>query len=181
MKSRIVVICLIAIAIQLLVDPMAFAVAGQKDAACPELAGRVVIGEAENVIFKTQELRLKARIDTGAETSSLGIVNSQVFERDGKKWLKFAVQKPDSEKVIDLEKPIIRFASIKRHGADPVERPVVKLKVSLANIEMEREFTLADRSKYDFPVLIGRNILSGKYLVDVSRKYAASNSGEPEE
>ena len=181
MKTKVFIFCLIAVCIQFLTHPLAVESANQKDAVCPELSERVIIGESENVTFKTQGLRLKARIDTGAETSSLGIVNSQVFERDGKKWLKFSVQKPDSEKIVDFEKPIVRIARIKRHGADSVERPVVKLKVSLANIEMEREFTLADRSKYEFPVLIGRNVLKGKYLVDVSQKYAASNSGEPEE
>ena len=147
MKSKVVIFCLIAVFVQLLTHPLGVAAADKKDSDCSELAGRVIIGETENVTFEAQAMRLKARIDTGAQTSSLGIVNSKVFERDGKKWLNFSVQEPDSKKTVDFERPIERIAKIKRHGADPTERPVVKLKVTLANIEMEREFTLADRSQ----------------------------------
>ena len=148
---------------------------------CPDVSGLVIIGEAENVSFKSQKLRLKARIDTGATTSSLGIVDRQPFERDGKKWLRFSVKDPDSGKLIDFEKLIVRTASIKRHGAEDMKRPVVKLKIVLGNIEMERQFTLADRTKYTFPVLIGRNVLSGKYLVDVNRKFTNQRIGGVEE
>ena len=148
---------------------------------CLDAAGLIIIGEVEKVTFKTKDLRLNARIDTGAETSSLGVVDQQPFERDGKKWLRFSVKDPAKEKLIFFERPVVRIASIKRHGAENVERPVVKLKVMLGTIEMERKFTLADRSKYEFPVLIGRNVLNGKYLVDVNRKFTTKRTGEVEE
>ena len=152
-----------------------------KNAGCEDTAGLIIIGEVENVTFKSKGLKLKARIDTGAETSSLGVVDQQSFERDGKKWLRFTVKDPTNEKLISFEKPIVRTASIKRHGAEDMKRPVVKLKILLGKIEMERQFTLADRSKYTFPVLIGRNVLSGKYLVDVNRKFSAKQTGGKEE
>jgi hypothetical protein len=152
-----------------------------KNAGCEDTAGLIIIGEVENVTFKSKGLKLKARIDTGAETSSLGVVDQQPFERDGKKWLRFSVKDPANKKLISFEKPIVRTASIKRHGAEDMKRPVVKLKILLGKIEMERQFTLADRSKYTFPVLIGRNVLSGKYLVDVNRKFSAKQTGGKEE
>lgn len=152
-----------------------------KNAGCEDTAGLIIIGEVENVTFKSKGLKLKARIDTGAETSSLGVVDQQPFERDSKKWLRFSVKDPTNEKLISFEKPIVRTASIKRHGAEDMKRPVVKLKILLGKIEMERQFTLADRSKYTFPVLIGRNVLSGKYLVDVNRKFSAKQTGGKEE
>ncbi|MCK4508668.1 MAG: ATP-dependent zinc protease [Desulfuromonadales bacterium] len=146
-----------------------------------DISGFVIIGEAEKVTFTSKDLRLNARIDTGAQTSSLGVVDQQPFERDGKKWLDFSVQDPDSGNLIDFKMPVVRIAEIKRHGAAAQERYVVKLKIKLGDIEMEREFTLADRARYTFPVLIGRNVLSGKYLVDVNRKYSTSHSGGKEE
>ncbi len=149
--------------------------------ACPDIAGFVVIGEAEKVTIQSKDLRLNARIDTGAQTSSLGVVNQQPFERDGKKWLDFSVQDPDSGMLIDFKLPVVRIAEIKRHGAAAQERHVVKLKIKLGDIEMVREFTLADRSRYNFPMLIGRNVLSGKYLVDVNRKYSTNHTGGKEE
>ncbi|MDH3998380.1 MAG: RimK/LysX family protein [Desulfuromonadales bacterium] len=151
------------------------------DALCTELAGFSVIGELENVTFREEGLRLKARIDTGAETSSLGVASQQKFERDGKKWIQFTVEDPASEKVIEFERPLIRIAKIKRHGAEALERPVVKLKITLGAIDITREFTLADRTQYAYPTLIGRNVLSGKFLVDVNRKFSASRSQGSEE
>ena len=151
------------------------------DEACPNISGFVIIGEAERVTIKSKDLRLKARIDTGAQTSSLGVVAQQPFERDGKKWLHFSVKDPDSEKLIYFERPLLRTTKIKRHGAEAMRRSVVKLKIILGNIEMEREFTLADRSSYTFPVLIGRNVLSGQYLVDVNRKFSTRRNGVKEE
>lgn len=155
--------------------------ATSNDSACPDTAGFTIIGEAEHVFFVAEKIRMKARIDTGAETSSLGVINQRPFERDGKKWIAFAVQDRDSNKLTEFEEPVVRIASIKRHGAEDQKRPVVKLKVKLGKIDMIREFTLADRTKYTFPVLIGRNVLSGKYLVDVNRKYTSDNSGGKEE
>ena len=163
----------------LIMGTIGLAVAEDKD--CPNISGFVIIGEMENVTFKAKNLRLKARIDTGAQTSSLGVFGQQPFERDGKKWLEFSVQDPDSGKLIDFKLPVVRIAEIKRHGAETQKRYVVKLKVILGNIEMEREFTLADRSRFTFPMLIGRNVLSGKYLVDVNRKFSTNRAGGKEE
>lgn len=174
--SFLFVVGILLTAIFLLAEPV---VAEDKD--CPNISGFVIIGQTENITFKAKNVRLKARIDTGATTSSLGVLAQQPFERDGKKWLQFSVKDPDSEKLIDFERPVQRIAEIKRHGAEAMKRPVVKLKIMLGNTEMEREFTLADRSKFTFPVLIGRNVLSGKFLVDVNRKYITQRVGETEE
>lgn len=161
--------------------PLAAASGVTDDSACPNMAGFIVIGELEHVTLKPEDLRLPARIDTGAQTSSLGVSSMNSFERDGKQWLHFSVATADGKKSTDFEKPLLRTAKIKRHGAEAVERPVVKLKILLGDKEMEREFTLADRSKYKYPVLIGRNVLAGKFLVDVNRKYAGQGSRGKEE
>jgi len=168
--------------ISVLLSATPFAVmAAPDDSVCPDTSGFIIIGEAEHVTFVAEKIRMKARIDTGAETSSLGVINQKPFERDGKKWISFAVQDRDNGKLTEFEEPVVRIASIKRHGAEDQKRPVVKLKIVLGKVEMKRQFTLADRSKYTFPVLIGRNVLSGKYLVDVNRKYSSDNGGGKEE
>ena len=182
MSFRIVTSCLLAVSLLFVALPLVAAttnVADDKNS--PDISGLVIIGEAEKVTIKSKDLRLKARIDTGAQTSSLGAVDQQPFERDGKKWLQFSVQDPNSGKLVEFKRPVVRIAEIKRHGAKAQERYVVELKISLGNIEMEREFTLADRSRYTFPMLIGRNVLSGKYLVDVNRKFSTNRAGGKEE
>jgi hypothetical protein len=172
----VIAVLVVFIALPLAAEPVV-----PEDKDCRNVSGFVIIGEMENVTFREKNLRLKARIDTGAQTSSLGVISHQPFERDGSKWLHFSVKDPNSEKLIDFERPLQRIAIVKRHGAESMERPVVKLKIMLANVEMDREFTLADRSKYTFVVLIGRNVLRGKYLVDVNRRYLNQRGGGSEE
>lgn len=178
--SKIVFTLLVSISFLL---PVTLAAdSGGRDAkGCAEMSGLMIIGEAENVTFIAKKLRLKARIDTGATTSSLGALDLKPFERDGKKWIRFTIKDPVIERYVDFEKPVARIAEIKRHGAAAQERPVVKLKVMMGEVEMEREFSLTDRSRYNFPVLIGRNVLRGKFLVDVNRKFSTRKSGGNEE
>ena len=131
-----------------------------------------VIGEIESVTLVKDKFQLLARIDTGAQTSSLSAQKIEQYERDGKKWVRFEVANLATKKKVQFERPLSRMVSIKRHGASAVNRPVVNLIVAMGPIKCVCEFSLTDRSKYEFPVLIGRNFLSGRAVVDVSRKHA---------
>lgn len=134
----------------------------------------VLVGEAEYVYIADINKRLRARIDTGATTSSLNATNIQRFERDGKKWVKFTIPYPDGTESPLIEKPLKRDALIKRHGAQSQQRPIVMLRVRIGSINTVSEFSLTDRSNFKFPVLIGRSLLEGKAAVDVSREYITS-------
>lgn len=137
----------------------------------PPKSGVKTIGQIEYVDILPQGIRQKARIDTGAETSSLSAVEIQPFERDGKSWVKFNVIHRVTGEVTEFAKPLERTALIKRHGAENVERPVVMLTLAIGSIEQDIEVSLTDRSKFEFPVLIGRNFLDGNIAVDVSTKF----------
>lgn len=137
-----------------------------------------IIGEVEFVMLEPQGLRLAARIDTGATTSSISATQIKNFERDGKKWVSFVVTDPVSKRSETIKRPVVRVASIKRHGAEDQKRTVVSLQVNMGPIEHKSEFSLTDRSKFEFPVLIGRTYLHDKALVDVSREYILSPLGE---
>lgn len=128
-----------------------------------------VIGSVEPVVILPMTVSLPARIDTGAETSSLGVSNMTPFERDGEKWVAFDVVDPDSKTTERFEKKIARKTSIKRINGDE-DRTVVSLTIRFGTEIIETEFTLADRSKFAYPVLIGRNIISGRAIVDVSEE-----------
>ena len=143
-----------------------------------QIQGMQIIGEVEPVTILAAGLTLPARIDTGATTSSLDARNIQRFERDGQKWVRFVVLDRRSGKKVKVEGRVTRIVEITRHGADDQKRPVVKLKARLGKVELLREFSLTDRSKFTYPVLIGRNILQGKFLVDVTRKNTTSPMSE---
>lgn len=137
-----------------------------------DLGDLLIIGEAEYVLIGAAETRLAARIDTGATTSSLDAREIKPYESDGKKWISFQVVERKSGKVIKFKRKLVRTAKVKRHGAEKQKRYIVKLPVKMGPIEQEIEFTLTDRSSFEFPVLIGRNFLKGVAIVDVDRKYS---------
>ncbi len=130
----------------------------------------LVIGRVENVLVSPDDIKLKARIDTGAGISSLHAKDKTEFERDGKDWVRFTLIVSDEESQV-LERPIKRFVSIKQHTGEPQRRPVVVMSLTLGPIEEQVEMTLTDRGDYLYPVLIGRNFLRDRAIVDVSRKF----------
>jgi hypothetical protein len=140
----------------------------------------LIIGEVEPVSINKVGLTMSARIDTGAETSSLNATGITVFERDGKRWVKFTVKDSISGKTAEVESRLKRTVLIKWQDGAPEERPVVKLQARLGAVEQVSEFTLTDRSSFEFPVLIGRNFLNGKFIVDVNRKNVTSPMNEKE-
>lgn len=146
--------------------------------ACSDISRLTIIGELEYVSFVPEMTRQKARIDTGAQTSSLGIMDHILFERDGRKWIRFNIEDTIKNQLIEFERPLKRMAKIKRHNAPAIERPVVELSITLGKIKLKREFTLADRAQYNYPVLIGRNVLNHKFLVHVGQKFSSSQIRE---
>ncbi len=135
---------------------------------------KLVVGEVEDVRFDNHGLVLRARIDTGASTSSLDARDVQTFERDGERWVRFTVLHPVEGEPVVMERPRVRGVRILQAAAEePERRPVVELRVTLGEMTQTAEFTLADRSSLEHPVLIGRNILRDLMVVDVSKQDAA--------
>lgn len=142
--------------------------------------GLIIIGEIEPVTIVAAQTTFPARIDTGATTSSIDAQQIVRFERDGKSWVRFNVKDRQTGKLKKLESKITRIVEIKRHGTDPQNRIVVKLKSKIGSKTLNVEFSLADRSSFEYPVLVGRNILEGRFLVDVSKKNTTSLMKENE-
>ena len=130
-----------------------------------------ILGQVEYVDILPQAIRQKARIDTGAATSSIDAHDIITFERDGKKWVKFNVRFRETDRVVEFKEPVVRTVLIKSYGEETVRRIVVKLKLAIGSIEKTLEVNLAERSNFEYPVLIGRNFLDAGIIVDVSHKY----------
>ncbi|MBN2643665.1 MAG: ATP-dependent zinc protease [Victivallales bacterium] len=128
-----------------------------------------IIGEIEPVYVLPLEDAFAARIDTGATTSSIDAANIVEFERDGKSWVSFDVIHRESRKTYSYKKRMVKNINIVR-GSENEERYVVKMDIKIGNQVLSRNFTLTDRSKFKFQVLIGRNVLSGLAVVDVNQK-----------
>ncbi|WP_255199575.1 RimK/LysX family protein [Marinobacter lutaoensis] len=137
------------------------------------LKGKVVVGEVEKFYLAEAGLVYTARIDSGAETSSIDARNITRFERDGNNWVRFDVPVPGTDRFVTLEKEISRRVRIVQASADESERRVVvELQFAIGDHKQVAEFTLADRSNLTYEVLIGRNILRDVMLVDVGKEFA---------
>ncbi len=136
------------------------------------LKNKTVIGETEWVYISKVKQNFKARIDTGAATSSINAVNIQHFERDGKKWIRFNTSHSEDEVDDLIEAKVVRTARIRQSSfEEESKRPVIELYVRIGDIAHLTEFSLTDRQKMEFPVLIGRNFLRDVILVDVAKKF----------
>lgn len=131
---------------------------------------KMIIGEVENIRLFPPDIVLKARIDTGAKTTSIDARNITPFERDGKEWVRF-VCIDEKKKEHTLERKVIKTVQIKRHGEDAQDRYVVNMRIVLGSVSQLIHVNLNDREAYKYPVLIGRNFLRDYFIVDVAKKY----------
>jgi hypothetical protein len=135
---------------------------------------KLVVGRREQVWVDELQLALPARIDTGAETASLDARAIQPFERDGRDWVRFEMEHPDTGELIVLEHEVRRVVRILQSTSDEGERrPVIELGIVIGDVRQRAEFTLSDRSHLDHQMLVGRNVLLDLMVVDVSKVNAA--------
>ena len=139
---------------------------------CPENTVKLqIVGSVEWALVGKDGVRAKARIDTGAKTSSIHAEKVQEFERDGKPWVRFEFDGESGATPVKMERPVERRVRIKRHDDSSQRRYVVKLLMRLGELQEQVEVSLNDRTDFDYPVLIGRNFLTDNAVVDVSRQF----------
>lgn len=142
-----------------------------RDSALPS---PLVAGWTERVTLTDMGLGYEAKLDTGADTSSINAQNISRFTREGRPLVRFDLV-DDAGKATAVEAPLARETSIKRAGKPSEKRAVVRLAVCVAGHSTEAEFTVADRSGFDYQVLIGRSLMAGRLIVDPGRQRLASD------
>ncbi len=107
------------------------------------LNNRLIIGLEESIILE-DGIKYRAKIDTGADSSSID---------------KCLVEKLGGKKIVSHK--FVRSA-LGRH-----KRPIINMKIIFQGIEFSENFTIADRSNLKFKVLIGKDILRKEgFLID---------------
>ena len=131
------------------------------------------IGWVENVRIFPSELQFKAKMDTGAYNSSINAKNIEEFERDGESWVRFDVVNKNKISTT-LELPVVKEVTIKQHFGERQKRYAVMLGVCLGKTYKETQVSLVDREGFLYAMLIGRNFLRGKFVVDPAEQYTSS-------
>ena len=123
---------------------------------------------------------LEARIDTGAETTSLHAENIQLVERDGTRFVTFELASPGGGDKVNVEQKLKRKVRIKRPGEESERRYVVEMWITLGKHSARVETSLSDREGFEYPLSIGRNFLTDAMIVDVSRHHLLEKPGATE-
>lgn len=129
---------------------------------------QVILGWIEEVVIGEGVLHLEAKLDTGADTSSLDANQIRRLRRksSGKRFVEFAVLDPSTDEPVWFKEPLVRMARIKQHSGRTQERPVVELEICIGSISRRVEFTLVSRQHFEYPVLLGREAMEGVIIVD---------------
>jgi len=125
-----------------------------------------IYGFVESVLVGESRLEMKAKLDTGAATSSLDADDIRHYTRDGRGWVEFTVRDQRGSRTVTFRKPLVRRVSIKEHDGSRQRRPVVAVEICLGSHLREIEVSLVDRTQFLYPVLLGRRALEGIALVD---------------
>lgn len=117
--------------------------------------------ETVTIYLPSQTIQLHAKLDTGADTSSLHAEDIHLEnDHNQQPWVHFRLAQQS------YRLPLVRFAYIKRHQASAQMRPVVNITWCLHHQRIESEFTLVNRQGFSTPVLLGRAALAQRFLVD---------------
>jgi len=140
-----------------------------------------ILGWVEKAIVMPVGATVKAKLDSGALTSSMHATAIELRERDGENWVEFELELEDAasgEQVLTpMALPVERFILVRGAGGED-RRPVVKLDLCIGDQVYTEQFSLRDRGDMIYPVLIGRRTLRDLGLVDVNSTYLTQPSCE---
>lgn len=132
------------------------------------------IGWVENVCIGDLEMKLKAKLDTGASVSSVNADIIKVVKRGDKSFVFYRIVDGDLKSDV-IEAQLTRYTLIKpkmEDTADKIRRPVVMTEFRIGNHVIREEVNLANRDHFAYPLLIGRNVLRNNFAVDSSKTFS---------
>ena len=148
----------------------------RRDAEDTKLA-KPIIGWREFASFPQLNLdRVKAKIDTGARSSALHAFNIQELSRQGKQIIRFQVnpQQRDRQTTVTAEAELLEYRRIRNSGGVAQLRPVIKTNIKVGKHIWVIELSLTDRDVMGFRMLLGRQAVRNKFLVDPGGSYLQS-------
>ncbi len=133
-----------------------------------------VVGSEEWCVFDDLGIpAIKARVDSGAKTSSIQAANTKVFVKGAQEWVKFEVNPIQDNRSITIstEAKLIDRRTVKSSSGIAEERYVVTTPITLGGKTFEIELTLANRDTMEFRMLLGREALNSRYVVNPAANF----------
>ena len=137
-------------------------------------SNKIIIGSEEWCILPELGLpAVKARVDSGARTSSLHAFNIQTFEKKGVPWVRFDVHPIQANRKIvkRCEARLIERREVRSSSGHLEQRPVISTRVQLGEQAWDIEITLSNRDTMGYRMLLGREAMAGRFIVDPERSF----------
>jgi len=134
-----------------------------------EISNRVIVGSEEWCGLPDLGIpAVKARVDSGAKTSALHAYNIKGFRRGGKRYVRFdAHPLPGNRRVtIPCEAEVIGRRIVKSSNGVASKRYVIRTPMTLGDRTWDIEITLANRDSMGYRMLLGREAMRDRVLVD---------------
>lgn len=139
---------------------------------------KLIVGSEEWCSFPALNIpAIKARIDSGAKTSALHAINIVPFDRDDEKWVKFDVNplQNNGKTIIHCEAKVVDKRIVKSSSGTRESRFVIKTNINFGNSSWDIELTLTNRDSMGYRMLLGREAMSGRILVDPEQHFLLGN------
>lgn len=116
---------------------------------------------------------IKAKVDTGARSSSLHAFGMKHFEKDGEQWVRFEIHpnQRNGKGALKVEAKVFEYRNVKSSSGKVTLRPVILTHVELMGEVWPIELTLASRDEMGFRMLLGREAIRNRFLVDSGKSY----------
>ncbi|MFT5942730.1 30S ribosomal protein S6--L-glutamate ligase [Sediminicola arcticus] len=148
-----------------------------------ELKDLSIIGSEEWCVFKEMGIpAIKARVDSGARTSSIQATNTKVFTKGVQEWVKFEVNPLQDNRSFNMlcEAKLVDRRTVKSSSGISEERLVIKTPVTIGSETFNIELTLANRDTMEFRMLLGREALNERYMVNPAESYCLGDITDEE-
>ncbi|WP_027960167.1 ATP-dependent zinc protease family protein [Halomonas halodenitrificans] len=158
------------------IKPLLTALLGTTLLASAVQADDKVFGWVEKATVEPWGVEVKAKLDSGALTSSLDARDIEVFDKEGEEWVRFRLKledEADGETFTEhLERPLYRDLRVRGAGGRD-ERPVVLMEICLGDTLYEEQFGLRNREEMNYPLLLGRRTIGHLGLLDVGETFVS--------
>ncbi|WP_340198854.1 30S ribosomal protein S6--L-glutamate ligase [Ascidiimonas sp. W6] len=144
---------------------------------------KTIIGSEEWISLPSFSIpAIKVRVDSGAKTSALHAVNIQTFQRNNEPWVTFDVfpLQFNGKKVKHCEARVIDQRTVKSSTGNREKRYVVKTTMEIGENCWDIELTLTNRDSMGYRMLLGREAMAGKMIVDPAESFLLGSLNEDE-
>lgn len=138
------------------------------------LQEKVILGSEEWCSLPELNIpAIKARVDSGAKTSALHAINIAPFIKDELNWVKFDINpiQNNQKTIIHCQALLIDKRIVKSSSGFREQRYVIQTQITVGTATWPIEVTLTNRDSMGFRMLLGREAMSGRILVDPEEKY----------